>query len=537
MWQQVLAIAWVQFRITRNHLPRTNTGSVLMWLLSCLWYAVFAWLAVLLAIFIPEAQPANLNQWLPIGLLGLFLYSQTIPLLTLSAGWSLQINKLQVYPIPDRALFGMEVLLRITGAPEVIVLLVGGVIGLARRPDISFLGPYCLLLFLPLLLFLQLAVRDFVTYAFERNRFREILTILFVSVGVLPQLLVRTKLGGILKPYFFLAAQGLFTPWHEVSSLSLGRFSLVDLLLLVFWTLVAYLLARRQFNRSLVRDDAFQAATLVLGTRGLNTGRLIERFSNLFKDPLAALLQKEFQSLTRMPRFRVVLGMACIFSILVFLPILLGESQTHVGFMARNYFSVVNLYGLLILADSLLLNIFGTDRAAAQLYFVSPVPLETVVKAKNIVACTFIALQNLIVAVLTPFFVHVSPLSVVSGIGASAVSALFLLCTGNLLSVAMPRPIDPTSTFKKQAGARMQLWMLLCSVGMASLVGFAYLARYAFNRDWVLPAILLLELIIGVIVYRIALESAVKRGHREREKIIDALSKGASPISSTLGLS
>lgn len=82
----------------------------------------------------------------------------------------------------------------------------------------------------------------------------------------------------------------------------------------------------------------------------------------------------------------------------------------------------------------------------------------------------------------------------------------------------------------------MQLWMLLCSVGMATLVGFAYLARYAFDRDWVLPAILLLELIVGGIVYRVALESSVERGYRERERIIDALSKGASPVSSTLGL-
>ncbi len=535
MWQQILAILWIQFRITRNHLPRTNVGSVLMWLLSCLWYTVFAWLAVLAVVFIPKAALTDLQRWLPIGLLGLFLYSQTIPLLTLSAGWSLQINKLQVYPIPNDALFGMEVLLRVTGAPEVIVLLVGAVIGLARRPDVPFLSPYCLLLFLPLILLLQLAIRDFVTYSFERNRFREIITILAVSIGILPQLLIRTRLGVILKPYFFLTAQGLFTPWHEASSLSLGHFRAIDFVLLAFWTFVAFLLARSQFNKGLVRDDAFQAAGPPAAKRRVSAGRLIESFSGLFKDPLAAMLQKEFQSLIRMPRFRVVLGMACIFSILVFLPILLGE-KTHNGFMARNYFSVVNLYGLLILADSLLLNIFGTDRAAAQLYFVTPAPLETVVKAKNIAACTFIALQNLIIAVLTPFFVHVSPLSILAGMGASAVSALFLLCTGNLLSVAMPRPIDPTSTFKKQAGARMQLWMLLCSVGMASLVGFAYLARYAFNRDWVLPAVLLLELIVGAIVYRIALDSAVTRGYRERERIIDALSKGASPVSSTPGL-
>ena len=34
MWSQISAIAFAQFRIMRNHLPRTNVGSVLMWLFS-----------------------------------------------------------------------------------------------------------------------------------------------------------------------------------------------------------------------------------------------------------------------------------------------------------------------------------------------------------------------------------------------------------------------------------------------------------------------------------------------------------------------
>ncbi|HMF75943.1 MAG TPA: hypothetical protein VK604_09810, partial [Bryobacteraceae bacterium] len=186
MWPQILAIGWAQLRITRNHLPRTGFGTALMWLLSALWYGMFVTLAVFLAFALPNVPLAGLHEWLPAGLLAVFLYWQTIPLMTLSSGWALQLNKLQIYPIPARALFGMEALLRITSSPEVVIVLLGAVVGLLRHREIPAGAPLWLLLFVPFNLFLQLAVRDFVRFAFDRSRFREVLTILVISIGVLP---------------------------------------------------------------------------------------------------------------------------------------------------------------------------------------------------------------------------------------------------------------------------------------------------------------------------------------------------------------
>ncbi len=536
MVEQILAIVWAQFRITRNHLPRTGVGGVVMWIITALWYCLFLALAGVAIAGIPAISMNVLRQALPIALLILFLYNQTIPLLTLSTGWSLQINKLQVYPIRDGALFGLEVLLRITSAPEFIIVLLGGVIGLMRRSDIPLPAALCLLLFIPLNLFLQLAVRDFIVHAFARNRFREIITIFFVSIGIVPQLLLRTGLGVKLKPYFLLFANGVGTPWHTAAALSLGRLSLLNVSILAVWTVVAFWLARWQFARGLVQDDAFRGGSAASASKKETSSPLLDSFSNLFQDPAAAIIQKEFRSLLRMPRFRVLLGMACIFSTLIFLPIRMGQDSKGPSFFSHNYFVAVNLYGLLIMADVLLLNIFGTDRSAAQIYFISPVPLATVIKAKNLAACAFILLQNMLVVVLTPFFAHVSVISIVSGVVASAVASVNLMWAGNLLSVMMPRPIDPTSTMNKQANAKVQLWILLCTIGMAVLVGFAYLARWAFDSDWALLGVLLFEFAIGSVVYRVALESAVERGMRDRERIIDALSKTSSPVGGSLGL-
>jgi flagellar biogenesis protein FliO len=91
--------------------------------------------------------------------------------------------------------------------------------------------------------------------------------------------------------------------------------------------------------------------------------------------------------------------------------------------------------------------------------------------------------------------------------------------------------MNPTQTFRKQASGRMQLRLTGTSLGMLLLLGFAFAARWAVERNWALLAVLAFEFLIGLIVYRLATESAVARGTRERERILDELSKGASPVS------
>jgi ABC-2 type transport system permease protein len=236
-----------------------------------------------------------------------------------------------------------------------------------------------------------------------------------------------------------------------------------------------------------------------------------------------------------MPRFRVIFGMACVFGVIVFVPV--SFRGRHSNFMSQNFLPTVNLYGLLLLSDVLLLNVFGFDRGASELFFAAPIPFRAVILAKNLSALLFIALQTAAVLLFVLLIrVPLTGFEVASAAAASAVTTVFLLSAGNLLSVSMPRPLDPATTFRKQSGGQMQLWLLLCSVGMLLLVGFPLLARWAVQKDWVFFAVALLELGIGLIVYWIAVEAAVERALSGRERIVNALSKGASPVSSTLGL-
>jgi ABC-2 type transport system permease protein len=538
MSSQILAILWAQFRIFRNRLPRTNVGSVLAGLVGLLWYGLFIGIGIEFAFAIPHLSLPQLRDSLPVGLLGILLFWQVVPLFTLSTGWSLQLNKLQVYPVSNSAFFGIEVLLRITTAPEMILVMLGGLAGLLRYPALSFFPPLLGLLFIPLNLFLSLAIREVILHSFERNRFRELFAILIISISVVPQMLLRTGLGRRVTPYFFSLAHNPFMPWQNVATLSLGSFPLLQVLCLLCWLLACYWLARWLFLRSMRAEDTLRADSPNRATaveeqpKVKRLGSPADLPNRLFSDPLAALLQKELQSLLRMPRFRISFGMACVFSVLIFLPIAWNSlSKGNNPFMHNNFLSIVTLYGLLMLSDVLLLNIFGFDRSATQIYFAAPIMLATVVKAKNLAAVFFITLQSLAVLVMVLLVrIPVTGFNVVSAIIAAAVVGLFFLSAGNLSSIAMARPSDPKQTFRKQSGGKMQLWLLLCSLGMFLLLGSAFLAQWALNSNWALLGVLAIEFVIGLIVYRVALDSAVERGLRDREQLIDALSKGSAPI-------
>lgn len=529
MREQILAIIWAQFRITRNHFPRTSFGTVLSWSLSFLWHMLFIVLALLVMRGLQHAPADNLLLSVSGGLVAIFAYMQLVPVMTASGGWSLQLDKLQAFPIPAKTLFLIEVVLRLTSAPEMLILLCGIFLGLCLHPGLSPLSPFLLLLFLPLAMFTQLAIRDFILHSFAKNRFREIIAVFFMTIALLPQLMVRRQHVILLKPYLLLVANGRFTPWHQIAALSIGQFSFDILAAVIGWNCIAAVCAHRQFSKSLRQEDSFRTAPILTGKN-----RRIDIFAGLTQhmpDPLGAVLEKELRALVRMPRFRVLFGMACVFSIFVFLPLAL-QAGRH-SFMRENQVPISTLYGILLLSDALLLNIFGFDRAASQVYFCTPISLSVVIRAKNLAAIFLVALQSLAVPLLSILFrLNVSGLALLSALLASAVVTVFLLATGNLLSVYFPRPIDPRATLRKQGGGKVQLWLLGCTLVMFLLVGFAFLARWATGHDWALPAVLSLELAIGLIVYRIALESSIEHATSSQEHIVAELSKNAAPLSS-----
>lgn len=515
----------------RNHLSRTSAAAVVSAVLAVLWYGMYAALGIALADVLPRAPLPKIREFLPAGLLLVFLFWQFVPLLTLSGGRSLDFSKLNAFPIRSNTLFFIEVVLGLTTAPEMVLVLLGATAGLLRHPGLPVMEPVVLLAYIPFNLLLSLAIRDALKRSFRKNRFRELLGFLVVGLSIAPVYLINSSFGRHAQPGVLRWAAATGTPWHALSALSVQRFAFPEMATTIGWLVFAYGVARWQFARSLSVDNEFVSRESTGPQRKGEAGRrrmglitLARLPVAVFPDPLGALMQKEFRSLRRIPRFRVIVGMACLFGALLCTQIL----RQHAGGFARDYFlPLVNVYGFLFLGEALLWNVFGFDRRAAQIYFIAPVSFRTILRAKNAVAVTFLAIQTVVVlgvAVLLRF--PVSRRSVADEFAIAAVVAIFFLAAGNLTSVILPKQMDPTQTFRKQASGVSQVWMLLSSVGVALLLSFAYLARYALRSNWAFWAVAAIEFGIGVVVYRIATDSAVERAMRGRERLLEVLSGG-----------
>ncbi|MGA3186557.1 MAG: hypothetical protein ABSF22_05540, partial [Bryobacteraceae bacterium] len=107
---------------------------------------------------------------------------------------------------------------------------------------------------------------------------------------------------------------------------------------------------------------------------------------------------------------------------------------------------------------------------------------------------------------------------------------LFLLGAGNLLSIHQARAVNPSTSFQRRPAGRMQA-MLLVIYPVASIpAGLAYLTRWATGSELAFFCVLAFDAVVAMIVYRIALQSAVDAAERLKESMITALSAGDGPV-------
>src|SRR5580704_5214120 len=284
MWNQAGAIVWAQWRSTRNHLPHANLGGMLFTgVLTAFWYGAFAYMAVLAGFLL--SRPDELDSFhkiLPAALLLCFLYWQVIPVLLTSLGASLDLRKLLVYPIPKRALFAIEVILRVSTGVEMLLILAGAALGLLLNPNVPLWAPFSLALFVVFNLFCSTGIRDLLVRLLAHKRIREIVVFLFVIAAALPQLLLFRGSQGRMRQLFG-GEPSAFLPWTATARLALGQFSWINLGVMLAWTLAAYAFGRTQFERGL-RFDAAEAAA-----RGSSSSRRTSRLEWWYQLPNALL--------------------------------------------------------------------------------------------------------------------------------------------------------------------------------------------------------------------------------------------------------
>lgn len=529
--KQARAILWAQWRTLRNFYPRGGVAWTAV--VGAGWYSF--WLLAAVATARLAANPENLGLMkaaLTGGLLLVFLYWQVVPLLMAATGASLELRKLQVYPIPAAQLFAVEVMLRVTAAVEMLLILIGLALGLVLNPAVPKWAALMLAPYIFFNLFLAVGLRDLVARILAHKRIREVAFLVLVICAGLPQLLMlHGPVGGKgLRTLFGDAWIGW--PWAATSSLIQNRAVTGPLAILLAWALAAAIFGYWQFKTSLSFDAQAAAATEV---RSLRRDGLVERFfrlpSLLFRDPLAVLIEKEIRFLVRSPRFRLVFLMGFTFGLVIWLPLALGKSGLAKSVLGTNYLTVVSVYSLLLLSEVCFWNSFGFDRSAAQFYFLAPVPFWRVLVGKNLSAVFFILVEiTAVTIVCASLGMPLNPVRLAEAYSVAAVLTIFLLGAGNLLSVHQARAVNPAASFRTGAAGRVQAMLFIIYPVAFIPAGLAYLARWAFDSEWAFFLVLTFDAIVAIIVYRIALQSAVEAAERIKEAMITALSAGEGPI-------
>jgi ABC-2 type transport system permease protein len=455
------------------------------------------------------------------------LYWQVVPLVMAATGASLELRKLQAYPIPVSQLFSIEVVLRVTAGIEMVLVLTGIAIGTLLNPALPKWAPLPLLAYIVFNLFLAVGLRDLLLRLMARKRFRELIVFLLVMCTALPQLLMTR--GGGVKIFGFLARDSWpGWPWTAAANLVRGADIAYSWPILILWTVVAGCFGHWQFVRTLAFDREAAGAGPTSGAARQGLAETLFRLpSSLFREPLAALVEKEIRMLVRSPRFRLVFLMGFTFGLVILLPVSMGRST----WFGKDYLTGVSIYSLLLLSDACFWNSFGFDRSAAQIYFLAPLPFSRVLIGKNLSAVFFIVLEITAVTLVCGLIGMPLDLRRISeAYGVAAVITIFLLCAGNLLSVHQARGVNPGTQIRSSAAGKLQAMLLMIYPVAFIPVAIAYLARYVFDSEVAFFGVLLFDAIAGFIAYRIALESAVDAAGRLKEQMIAALSVSAGPI-------
>lgn len=527
------AILWAQGRALANYYFRRNRGIwfVVSALFVVIWYGMWAFgaVAVAIAAAAPESMD-TLRSVLAPGLLLVVCYWQIVPMIMVSTGLSLDLARLLVYPVPHVQLFGIEVLLRVSTAIEMIFISAGLCIGLALNPRIPWWAP--LLSLVPFTVFnllLSAGMRELFTRLMARKYFREGLVFLLVLIAALPQVLIGLEgpqafgwLGPIVRAGWW--------PWSATASIGQGAAGLMPVAILFAWTGFAWIFGRRQFERSLRFDAAAARASASPARARSSIVETLSRLPNiLLRDPLAALIEKEIRFLCRAPRFRLLFLMGFSFGLLIWLPLTMrGDPEST---LRTNYLTVVSAYALMLMGEVAFWNNFGMDRMAAQMYFVTPLRISTVLAAKNLASALFIGLEIGIVALFCLVLqMPVTPGNVAEALGVTAVMSMYLFAIGNMLSVRYAKGVDPSQSWRTGNVGRVQAYLLLVYPLVMGPVFLAYGARYAFEEDLAFWGVILLDLAIGAIVYSISLESAAATALGRREDLVQSLSGREGPI-------
>ena len=535
----IRAILWAQWLSMRTLRVGTRAQSAIFSAVTGLvFYGFWAFIAYAAEAFFANSANNDLFPMvLPMALLVMMLYWQIAPVISASLGASLDLKKLIVYPIPRERLFAVEILLRLTTCMEMLLGIAGILMGLLRNGSIGgwaaaprMVSTAVLLVLFNLLL--SAGMRNLLERMLLRRRLREVLMLAVVFVGVTPQLLIAFKVTNQTLTRSLPLA--VFWPWGATADLLLNTSVPAAFGVFAAYVALAYAFSRRQFDKGIRADGGpgiAERGDAANPAASPWTDRLARLPSRLLSDPLGAVVEKELRTLLRSPRFRLVYIMGFSFGLAVWLPMALRHHNGNEPVTRTHFLTYVSVYSLVLLGQVTFWNAFGFDRTATQAWYALPIPFARVLQGKNITALIIVITELvLVVGVALALPVPHPPARVAEAVAVTLISAMYLIAFGNMISVRLPRAMDPEKVTQGGSARSMNaLAFFLFPVALAP-IGLAYWGRYIFDSETVFFGLLGVAAVVGAQVYWIALESAVRTALLQKESILNELGRSDGPL-------
>jgi ABC-2 type transport system permease protein len=484
------------------------------------------------------------SEWLALILWPIFLFWQLFPVVATAFTENFDTSNLLRFPLSYSSFF----LIRVAyGSLEPATLLgslwlVGVAIGIGLAAPGLFLWSAVVLLALAAVnILLARTIFSWVERWLAQRRSREILGVVFLLFIISFQLIgpLMSRYGTKAHPQAEHFAQQVlplqrFLPpgaaAFAISAAANGNLALAAEALgilaaygvLIFWLLNVRLRAQfRGENLSESAAPAKSAQTRASGRIGWNLPGV--------SGAVAAVFEKEILYLSRSGPMLFTLIMP-VFILFIFRLTPSAPDRHSASFLGRfsdMAFPIGAAYALLILTN-LVYNNFGPEGAGVQTYFTAPVPIRSVILAKNLAHSAILAFEIVLVWIGASLLFEPPRAGVVLATLAGIGFALPVnLAAGNLLSISSPKKID-YGTFGRQRASNTTVFASFgVQIVVVALAALTLIAARVFGRIWLATLVFLLLAAVAWTVYFMVLKSVGPMAFEKREEIISELTRAS----------
>jgi hypothetical protein len=457
-----------------------------------------------------------------------FLFWQFVPVLFEGYSPGLNFREVARYPVSLRlyyflnAAYGLADPCAITGLLWLLAMWLGIVFA---RPAWALPAAALFLFFAAFNVLCNRIVISFFERFQSTRKGRERIATLLLLLMLVPQMF-NLIANGWLRVHRFHPpqwAQDIFTAVLSVSpprlvlqSMEPGAMAkLAPLALLAGYFLLAAFLQFRQL-RSVYLGEIYAEGFKVQRELKIKPGWRIPGLD----DSASAIVEKELRYIRQNSRLLVTL----VYPVILFAFLLLGGPARRVFSLTHGANLLGAFAGFLALSVSnMSYNTFGMDREAFGRWLLSPMPLQRVMRAKNIAQGALMSAIYLLGVAAILAVGHVPPdmlLAVTSGF---LCLLIIHLAAGNLFSVYWPKRIELTQVNSRMSSGAAGFASLLVLLPIAATVGIVVFATWYWKLTWLPLVAGLVGLALSLKIYSVLSNRAASYAQDHLEEIAGTL--------------